>query len=227
MKRLAISLLGGFAIAAFATAAAYAAPPTITGNWKVEQSGYNGTTTATLKLTQSGENIVGTSSNGNNFQGKFVKDNQIDATWHGPSGAGWLTVYVTPNGHSFNGEWGYNGRKPNGTFVGNKFLPPSPITAKGTWDVSLASGPALIVGPMTCTESGKAAICKAGAVTINGAFKAKDKIRSTWSNSSTGKSGWFSFWFNGDNNSFNGVWGYGAETTQPVGRVVGQRSLGQ
>jgi hypothetical protein len=228
MKRLAISLLSGFALAACATAAAYAAPPNITGNWKVEQSGLNGTTTTTLKLTQSGNNIVGSSSNGNNVQGKFVKDEQIDATWHGPGGAGWLTVYVTPNGHSFNGEWGYNGRKANGTFVGNKFLPPSPITAAGNWNVSLASGPALIVGPMTCTQSGKAAICKAGSISINGAFKATDKIRARWGNSKDpSKSGWFSFWFNGDNNSFNGVWGYGADTTPPVGRVVGQRSLNQ
>ncbi|MBV8435837.1 MAG: hypothetical protein JO029_16260, partial [Candidatus Eremiobacteraeota bacterium] len=38
-------------------------------------------------------------------------------------------------------------------------------------------------------------------------------------------SGWFSFWFNGDNNSFNGIWGNDKDTTPPVGRVVGQRAL--
>jgi hypothetical protein len=53
---------------------------------------------------------------------------------------------------------------------------------------------------------------------------AKDKVRAKWT-SPTG-SGWFSFWFNGDNNSFNGIWGNGKDTTPPVGRVVGQRSLG-
>ncbi|MGB6522627.1 MAG: hypothetical protein WBE83_12740 [Candidatus Cybelea sp.] len=31
--------------------------------------------------------------------------------------------------------------------------------------------------------------------------------------------------FNGDDSSFNGIWGNGAETTPPVGRVVGQRAL--
>jgi hypothetical protein len=51
----------------------------------------------------------------------------------------------------------------------------------------------------------------------------KDKVRATWSDGS--KSGWFSFWFNGDNNSFNGVWGNGKDTTPPAGRVIGQRSL--
>ena len=206
---------------------AQAAAPNITGNWKVEQSGYNGPSSTTLKLQQSGDNIVGTSSSGNNFQGKFVNDTQIDATWHGPGGSGWLTVYVTPNGHSFNGQWGYHGRGPNGTFVGNKFLPPSPITAKGTWNLTLAGGPELVSGTLTCTESGKAAVCHAGPVTIDGRFRADDKIRATWKNSATGKTGWFSMWFNGDNNSFNGIWGYGAETTPPVGRIVGQRSLTQ
>ncbi|MBV8118026.1 MAG: hypothetical protein JOZ01_08600 [Candidatus Eremiobacteraeota bacterium] len=49
-------------------------------------------------------------------------------------------------------------------------------------------------------------------------------MRAAWT-SPTG-SGWFSFWFNGDNNSFNGIWGNGKDTTPPVGRVVGQRSLG-
>lgn len=36
----------------------------------------------------------------------------------------------------------------------------------------------------------------------------------------------FSFWFNNDNNSFNGVWWRGNGTGTPTGRVVGQRSLG-
>ncbi len=29
-----------------------------------------------------------------------------------------------------------------------------------------------------------------------------------------------------ENNSFSGIWGNGAETTPPTGRVVGQRALG-
>ncbi|HET9029602.1 MAG TPA: hypothetical protein VFN49_05445 [Candidatus Aquilonibacter sp.] len=223
MKRLAITLVSGFALAAMTVAAAQAAPPNVSGNWKVEQSGYNGTTTSTIKLTQSGENVVGSSSGGNNFQGKFVTDSQINATWHGPGGAGWLTVYVTPNGHSFNGEWGYNGRKPNGTFVGNKFLPPSAINAHGLWNVSLAGGPGWFDGPMNCTQSGKAVVCNVNKIAINGSFKTTDKVRARWTGN--GRSGWFSFWFNGDNNSFNGVWGQGEDTSPPMGRVVGQRSL--
>ncbi|HEV7178757.1 MAG TPA: hypothetical protein VGN11_02735 [Candidatus Baltobacteraceae bacterium] len=225
MKRFAFSLFLGSAIAALSITTALASPPNLTGSWTIQQSGLNGTSTSTVTLTQSGTTLTGrNATNGNGFTGTFVNDSQINGTWHGTGGAGWLTVYVSPNGHSFNGSWGYNGRKENGTFVGNKFLPPSAISAAGKWNVTVAGGSASIAGPMSCTQSGPSAVCHIGNVVINGKFRAKDKVRATWSNGS--KSGWFSFWFNDDNNSFNGVWGVGKDTTRPVGRVIGQRSLG-
>ena len=225
MKRFALSLLCGFAIAAFSTPAVLAQQPNLTGNWTVQQTGLNGTSSSTITITQSGNGIVGqNSANGNGFTGTFVTDSQINGKWHGPGGAGWLTVYASPNGHSFNGSWGYNGRPANGTFVGNKYLPPSPITAAGRWHVVAAGGKGTMVGPMVCTESGAVAVCHVNGVTINGKFRTKDKIRATWTNGA--QTGWFSFWFNGDNNSFNGVWGFGPDTSPPAGRVIGQRSLG-
>ena len=128
MKRLNISLLCGAAIAALAIGPAVASAPSVTGTWKVEQTGLNGTTTATITITQSGNGIVGNNaSNGTGYTGEFVNETQINGKWHGPGGAGWLTIYVTPNGHSFNGTWGYNGRSANGSFVGNKVLPPSAV----------------------------------------------------------------------------------------------------
>ena len=224
--RFALSLAFGFTFVALLSAAASATPPNLTGTWVVQQTGANGNTTTKVTMTQSGNGITGeNATNGNGFNGEFVNDSQINGKWHGPGGAGWLTVYASPNGHSFNGTWGYNGRAANGSFVGNKFLPPSPITAAGKWNVAVAGGSSgAFKGPMTCTQSGPTALCHVGPIVMNGKFTAKDKIRAKWT-SPNGKSGWFSFWFNGDNNSFNGVWGYGADTTPPVGRVVGQRSL--
>jgi hypothetical protein len=225
LKRLGISLLCALAVIAASSSAASASPPNVTGTWSVQQTGNNGTSTSTVTLKQSGSGIVGSNaSNGNGFTGTFVTDGQINGKWHGPGGAGWLTVYVSANGHSFNGTWGYNGRPANGSFVGNKVLPPSPITAAGTWKVTGAGGPSAFVGMMRCTESGPTVVCHAGPILLNGKFRAKDKVRATWTGP-TG-SGWFSFWFNGDNNSFNGIWGNGADSTPPVGRVVGQRTLG-
>jgi len=226
LRQFLLSLSCGVALTALSTAAALASPPNLTGTWSVQQAGLNGTTTATVTLKQSGDGITGTNAaNGNGFTGTFVSDSKINGTWHGPGGAGWLTVYATPNGHSFNGSWGYNGRKENGTFVANKVLPPSPITAAGTWHITGAGGDNMFKGNMTCTESGPSVVCHgANGTAINGKFRTKDKVRATWS--ADGKSGWFSFWFNGDNNSFNGVYGVGKDTTPPTGRIVGQRSLG-
>jgi len=224
MKRTGLALLGTVAIAALSIAAAIAAPPNLTGTWAIQQTGANGTTTTTTTLTQSGMGIVGSNAaSGNGFTGTFVADGKINGKWHGPGGAGWLTIYVSENGHSFNGTWGYNGRQANGSFVGNKVLPPSPITAAGSWHISGAGGPNAFVGLMRCTQSGPTVLCHAGRVVLNGKFRDKDKVRATWSSGS--QSGWFSFWFNGDNNSFNGIWGRGPDTTKPVGRVLGQRSL--
>ena len=206
-------------------AVAYADPPNLSGLWKIQQSGLNGTTGGTITIQQSGTGLVGQNAgNGNGFTGEFVNDGQINGKWHGPGGAGWITVYVSPNGHSFNGTWGYNGRPANGSFVGNKVLPPSPITAAGTWKVAVAGNAnQSFTGLMRCTQSGKAAVCRINNVAINGAFVTRDKIRAKWV--SSGRAGWFSFWFNGDNNSFNGTYGLGPDTSKPEGRVIGQRAL--
>ena len=226
MKRPGIAILLSAAVAALSFGTAYASPPSVTGTWQIQQTGANGVTNSTIKLTQSGNGIVGTNdANGNGFNGTFVNDTQINGKWHGPGGAGWLTVYVSPNGHSLNGTWGYNGRAANGSFVGNMVLTPSPVTAAGSWNVKGAGGPTGFVGTMKCTQSGPTVVCHTGPIVINGKFRTSDKVRATWT-SPTG-SGYFSFWFNDDNNSFNGIWGNGADTTPPVGRVVGQRMLPQ
>ena len=164
MKRSVISLFCGFAIAAMSAGAAIASPPSLTGTWTVQQTGLNGTTTSTITITQSGSDFVGSNAkNGSGFTGTFVSDTQINGKWHGQGGAGWLTVYASANGHSFNGTWGYNGRPANGSFVGNKVLPPSPITAAGTWHVTGAGGPTAFLGTMTCKQSGAAVVCHVGA----------------------------------------------------------------
>ncbi|HTU80967.1 MAG TPA: hypothetical protein VMF61_02495 [Candidatus Acidoferrales bacterium] len=225
MKRLTTTIVCGLAVLVCSVAPAVASPPNITGTWKIQQTGNNGTTNSQITLTQSGTGVVGSNAtNGNGFTGTFVTDGQINGKWHGPSGAGWLTVYVSPNGHSMNGTWGYNGRAANGSFVGNMVLPPSPVTAKGTWHVVGAGGPAAgFLGNMACTQSGPSVVCHVGDVVINGKFRTKDKVRARWTRG--GATGWFSFWFNDDNNSFNGIWGYGADSTPAAGRVIGQRSL--
>jgi hypothetical protein len=231
LKRFALSLSLGIAVVALSSAVALAQPPNITGQWVIEQSGPNGTGTSTVSLTQTGSTIVGKNpKTGNGFSGAFctpnvdkgcTSPNQINAKWNGPGGAGWITVVVTPNGHSLNGSWGYNGRKENGTFVGNKVLPPVKITTAGNWDTSVVTGPNLFSGAMTCKQSGPASVCQISGLTLNGKFRTSDKVRYTWTSKT--QNGWFSFWFNDDGQSFNGIWGYGPDTSPSMGRIVGQR----
>ncbi len=172
-----------------------------------------------------GYGFVGTNaSNGNGFTGTFVDDSKINGKWHGPGGAGWLTVYASPNGHSFNGSWGYNGRKENGTFVANKVLPPSPVTAAGKWNVTAAGGPKRD-GRQNVVHAVRP-IHRLPSRSGRDRRQVQNVRQGAGDVEYGGKSGWFSFWFNDDNNSFNGIWGYGADTTAPVGRVIGQRSLG-
>lgn len=229
MKRLAFSVFCALAVVALSIGNGIAAgPPDLSGHWVIQQTGPNGNSSSQVTLTQSGNRVVGTSATTKNgFSGNFVSDTQINGTWNGPGGAGWLTVFVSPNGHSFNGTWGYNGRKANGSFVANKVLPPSPITAAGTWNVYGAGGESGFAGTMRCTQSGvpgrMAVVCHAGPILINGSYKAADKVRATWTGPQG--TGWFSFWFNQDNNSFNGIWGKDASMAVPLGRVVGQRAL--
>ena len=231
MKRFAFSLSLAVAVIAASGTIALAAPPNLTGSWTIEQSGPNGTGTSTVNMTQTGNTIVGKNpKNNNGFTGAFCTPDvdkgcnsplQINGKWNGPGGAGWLTVNVSPNGHSLNGSWGYNGRKENGTFVGNMILPPVKITTQGNWNVAIVTGPALINGPLACKESGPTSVCTWAGGSLNGKFRTNDKVRYTWT--SKNQNGWFSFWFNDDGQSFNGIWGYGPESSPVMGRVVGQR----
>ena len=73
MNRLTLSLVCGVAIAASSISAALASPPNLSGTWTVQQTGANGTTTATITITQSGAGIVGhNAANGNGYTGEFV-----------------------------------------------------------------------------------------------------------------------------------------------------------
>lgn len=233
MKRLWLSLSTAVVVVAASSAVALA-QPNVTGNWTVEQTGMNGPSAGTVTLTQTGNTLVGINKGtGTSFRGGYCQQgvdkgcdsaNQINAIWRDKTGGtGWLTVFVTPNGHSMNGSWGYNGKKENGTFVANMILPPIKITTAGTWNMTVVSGPNLFSGPTVCTESGPTSICKVSSITLNGKFRTSDKVRYTWT--SPKQTGWFSFWFNDDGQSFNGIWGYGPATdsSPTIGRVVGQR----
>lgn len=95
-------------------------PHMITGVWQV-RSGGEQFHSGTIHMSQSGYTVVGNTKMGAgmmNFTGKLDNDT-LSGKWKGPTGeTGWLTFHFAPTFTSFNGEYGYNGRKPSGTVVG-------------------------------------------------------------------------------------------------------------
>ena len=95
-------------------------PHMVTGVWQV-RSGGEQFHSGTVHMSQTGYTIVGNSRMARgmmNFTGKLNNDT-LSGTWRGPTGeTGWLTLHFAPSFRSFNGEYGYHGRKPSGTMVG-------------------------------------------------------------------------------------------------------------
>ena len=93
----------------------------ISGTWNVQTTG-NEFKAGKLYLTQRGNTIVGYygANKQGQISGTMVSGGQVNGNWKSPSGAGWITLHVTPNGKGFSGTWGYNGHKSNGSIVGTK-----------------------------------------------------------------------------------------------------------
>jgi hypothetical protein len=96
-------------------------PVNISGTWNVQATG-NEFKSGKLFLTQRGATIVGYygATKQGQISGTMVSGGQVNGNWKSPSGAGWITLHVTPNGKGFSGTWGYNGHKSNGSIVGTK-----------------------------------------------------------------------------------------------------------
>ena len=95
----------------------------LTGDYNITATGdkmLNGT----MHLRQSQYVVVGdiVTANGSKVQvdGKLANQT-LSGKWRGPTGeVGWLTLNFLTTGRSFNGEYGYGGRKPNGEIAGRR-----------------------------------------------------------------------------------------------------------
>lgn len=128
MKHLIIALgLSMLGIITPITAAAQATP-NITGDWVVQVTG-DEFVAGTLHLTQVGDTVVG-SADAKGAQGSGVlqingtlSGNKLSGKWRSPKGnTGWITLNFQPRFRAFSGEWGFGGRKPNGSIVSRKFI---------------------------------------------------------------------------------------------------------
>ena len=131
MKRSAFSLLVAVAILAVGTIAVKAAPVNATGHWHTQLTNGADLKTGVITFNQVGQTVIGKTAN-TTINGDMVSDTKMNGKWNGPQGAGWITLYFNATGTSFQGTWGFNGKKANGSFVGHRVsaMAPAPAATK-------------------------------------------------------------------------------------------------
>jgi len=119
MKASLLSPLLTAVVLATCVAIVSAAPVNVTGRWHVSASSGEEFYSGLMIFNQVGETVIGRAGK-STITGTMSSDTQMDAHWDGPKGAGWMTLYFSTNGGNFRGEWGFNGRKADGTFLGKR-----------------------------------------------------------------------------------------------------------
>ena len=97
--------------------------PNVTGDWALQVSG-DKLLVGTMHLTQVGDTVIGSAETSQGGIGQIsgkLEDGKISGKWRSPKGAtGWITLNFDSSLSSFNGDWGYGGRNPNGQIVAKK-----------------------------------------------------------------------------------------------------------
>jgi hypothetical protein len=105
-----------------------AATTTTTSQWQLIEYQGNAVVQGVLSATRTGNSINGT-WNKNTIQGTLVNDGrQLNGTWTGPQGSGWITLHYANDGNGFHGTWGQKGKPAAGKLIGQR-LTPSPAPA--------------------------------------------------------------------------------------------------
>jgi hypothetical protein len=125
MKASLLSPLLGAVVLATSVAIVAAAPVNVIGHWNVTATSGDAFYSGVMVFNQVGQTVIGRAGK-STITGTMSSDTQMDARWDGPKGAGWMTLYFSANGSSFNGEWGFNGRKADGTFTGRRVTDRAP-----------------------------------------------------------------------------------------------------
>jgi hypothetical protein len=131
VKRSAFSLLVAVAVIAMGTMAVKAAPVNATGHWHTQVTNGADLKTSVITFNQVGMTVIGKAGN-TTINGDMVSDTKMNGKWNGPMGAGWITLYFNASGTSFQGTWGFNGKKANGSFVGKKVTAMAPMAPSHT-----------------------------------------------------------------------------------------------
>ena len=110
-------------VASLAASAALADPnpgSATTSHWQVYAWIGQNVQSGIMTMTTTGEKVVAHFKN-ITFHGTLVDyGNQVNATYTGPRGDGWVTLHFHNEGNGFGGEWGLKGKPADGKFVGSR-----------------------------------------------------------------------------------------------------------
>jgi hypothetical protein len=113
------SLVLAVVVVACVATSVQAAPVNTTGHWHIQVTNGAEFYSGVVTFHQVGQTVIGHAGN-TTIDGTMVSDTKMNAKWNSPKGAGWMTVYFGAAGNTFQGTWGFNGRKANGSFVGRR-----------------------------------------------------------------------------------------------------------
>jgi hypothetical protein len=92
----------------------------VSGHWNLTVTGAT-LMSGVLNLKQVQNTVVGSFGKGGQFNGTFKDPHTISANFKSPKGeTGWITMVISADQKSMQGQWGYAGRKAEGQFVGHR-----------------------------------------------------------------------------------------------------------
>jgi hypothetical protein len=101
---------------------------TSTSQWQLIEYQGNAVVQGILTATRTGNTVSGMWNN-NTLHGTLVDNGkQLNGTWTGPQGSGWITLHYANDGNGFHGTWGQKGKPAAGKLIGQR-LTPSPAPA--------------------------------------------------------------------------------------------------
>jgi hypothetical protein len=125
-RKTGIAMAAAFALTAVFTLGTARAALDVSGEYQLTAAG-DYFTRSVVHLHQEGSTVIGDYEPYGSLHGT-MKDNILSATWNDRRGQGWLTFKFKLDSSGFEGDWGFNGKKPSGQLIGKKLadsLPPA------------------------------------------------------------------------------------------------------
>ncbi len=174
-----------------------------------------------VKLHQLGLTVVGNFGPGTELDGTMAADaNNLNGTWKGPSGNGWIKLQFADDSKGFEGSWGLSSdAQPQGNITGS-VVNHAQLWVRGLWQTA-SSGEALAASPFKLEQEGQTVIGSYKGGHFQGTLpRGSVVLVGRWRDAS--RSGDVTLKFASDGKSFQGSWTIQGKSG---GSIVGKRVI--